>query len=428
MKTQNESINNEQAVIGSLLRNNDAFDEIVFLKTTDFVREDHRAIFAEISLILNTGKPVDLIILAESLEAKQQLERVGGLPYISALTQVINTTKNVKYHAKNVQSNSKRRAIKSLCTDLLELADSHEQVDTITEKAEASLFNLLENENDGLSHVSEAVAEAIDWNDTDHKGLDTGLLDLDRLTGGMNKSNLIIIAGRPSMGKSALAMQVAEHVAKKESVIIFSLEMSKREVAARFVKYHESIVGKSEAVKHLYSLHMHIDDKPAITIGHIRSQCRKIKRKHGLSMIVVDYIQLMQGQGDNRNQEIGGISRGLKSIAKEFDIPVIALSQLSRKVEERSDKRPIMSDLRESGEIEQDADLILFIYRDEVYDKHSDMSGYAEIICRKNRNGAVGDTITRFAGNVTRFLCNDGKSKNVIDMPRKPRGFVVGVD
>jgi len=227
------------------------------------------------------------------------------------------------------------------------------------------------------------------------------------------------------MGKSALSMQIAEHVAKQEPVIIFSLEMSKREVGARLVKYHESRVGKSQAVKHLYDLKLHIDDTSAITLSHIRSQCRKIKRQHGLSMIVVDYLQLMRGTGDNRTQEVGFLSRGLKGIAKDFDIPVVVLSQLNRSLEQRADKRPVMSDLRESGEIEQDADLILFIYRDEVYNQLSDFKGVAEIICRKNRNGAIGEMNAKWTGEVTRFGDYNGESILRVVPKERKRGFTV---
>ena len=268
---------------------------------------------------------------------------------------------------------------------------------------DSSLSALVDDDQDSFAHIGQAVAEAVDWEDSDHKGLSTGLRDLDELTGGFAKGNLIIVAGRPSQGKSAFSMQIAEHVSNKESVIIFSLEMTKREVASRFLKYHESKVGKSQALHHLHSLKLFIDDKAAITLHHIRAQCRKIKRKQGLSMIVVDYLQLMQGKGDNRVQEIGAISRGLKAIAKEFDIPVVALSQLSRKVEERTDKRPLMSDLRDSGEIEQDADLILFIYRDETYHPDTDLKGLGEVIARKNRNGSTGDIDLKFDGATTRF-------------------------
>jgi len=218
-----------------------------------------------------------------------------------------------------------------------------------------------------------------------------------------------VIAGRPSMGKSALAVQIAEHASHSGHVIIFSLEMSHREIGSRFLYHHKDRVGISQAIAHSGDLNMQIDDKPAITTQYIRSACRKAKRKTGLDMIVIDYLQLMQGAGDNRTQEIGAISRGLKGIAKEFDIPVVVLSQLSRKVEDRADKRPLMSDLRDSGEIEQDADLILLIYREEQYDKMTENKGIAEIICRKNRNGSTGECLATFTGETTRFSDFNGQ-------------------
>lgn len=415
-------INGEQSVIGSLLRDNDSFDNLIDLTVNDFFREDHRIIFSELILFLEVGKPVDIILLAEELDRKGNLDKVGGLPYLSTLMQSVGTSKNIKYHAKNIKSNSKRRSIKALISELNAAIESRETPEEIAEKAEEELFNLLDNKVSNLSHISHAVSEAIEWADSDEKGINTGIVDLDRMVNGLNRANLIIIAGRPSMGKSALSMQIAEQIAKHDSVIIFSLEMSKREVATRFIKYHETVVGRSEAVKHLFSLKLHIDDTPAVGISYIRSQCRKVKRKHGLELIVIDYIQLMTGKGDNRTQEVGAISRGLKSLSKEFNIPVVVLSQLSRKVEERSDRRPIMSDLRESGEIEQDADVILFIYRDEVYHENSEYFGHAEILCKKNRNGATGEILTTFSGELTRF---GNTTRRIERVERKPenRGF-----
>ena len=403
-------INSEQAVIGSLLRDNDAFDEINDLDSSVFIRQDHRIIYKKICDFIQNGKPVDLILLAESLESQGDLDKVGGLAYISELVQCVNTTKNIKSHANSIQSAAKLRQISSLLNELSGLVESKTPVEMIAEKTENGLFNLLENKDtEKLAHIGVAVGEAIDWEDRDKTGIQTGLRDFDRLTGGFSAGNLIIVAGRPAMGKSSLCMGIAEHVSNSESTAIFSLEMTKREIATRFLNYHKHTIGKSEAVRHLSNLKLHIDDSAAVTISHIRSQCRKIKRKNGLSMVVVDYIQLMRGDGDNRTQEIGSISRGLKSIAKEFDIPVIALSQLSRKVDDRSDKRPLMSDLRDSGEIEQDADMIIFVYRDEEYDENSTFKGIAELICRKNRNGSTGDVQVKFDGPLIRFSDYNGE-------------------
>lgn len=419
-------IHSEQLVIGSLIVDNDCFDEISDLKTEVFSSEAHRVIFTEIRTILAQGKPVDLIIIAQALEYRGNLDRVGNLPYLGSIVSNVLTTKNVKAHADRLINQWKLRRLKSLLAELSDEVDTLTPIDEVLEKAESSMFSLSEGDSEeSMFGVKEAVFEAVDWEESDKKGVPTGLRDLDRLTNGFCKSNLIIIAGRPSMGKSSLAMQIAEHVSRNETVAVFSLEMSKRELGTRMINYHTATVGRSQAVAHLVDLKMQIDTKPGATISHIRSQCRKIKRKHGLSMIMVDYLQLMQGDGDNRNQEIGSISRGLKSLAKEFDVPVVALSQLSRKVEERADKRPMMSDLRDSGEIEQDADLILFIYRDEVYNTETEFKGIAEILIRKNRNGAIGDITTKFDGAVTRFVDYSGKPilRSVQTRKTQDRGF-----
>ena len=424
MKINDHLIQSEQSVLGSVLCNNDCFDDME-LKPSEFFHESHRIIYSGICEFLNAGNAVDLILLAEHLQKRGDLDRVGGLKYIGELVQNAVSTKTVKSHAKKISDGAKRRQLKTLVGELDAALDEHQDIENVLELADSGLSKLVEgDEEENFAHIGKAVAEAVDWEDAPHQGLMTGLRDLDQLTGGLGKSNMIIIAGRPSQGKSALSMQIAEHVSRNESVIVFSLEMSKREVATRFLRFHEDRVGKSQALSHLYGLKMFIDDKPAITLQHIRSQCRKIKRKQGLSLIVVDYLQLMQGNGDNRNQEIGAMSRGLKSIAKEFDIPVIVLSQLSRKVEERSDKRPLMSDLRDSGEIEQDADLILLIYRDETYNQNSDYKGLAEIICRKNRNGSIGDITTKFDGATTRFSDHNGE-RILRSVKKQERGFTI---
>jgi len=402
-------IESEQVILGSLLVDNDCIDSLEGLKIDAFYRQDHRLIYKTLIGFIENNKQIDLIILAEELKRNDDLERVGDLQYIGALTQSASP-RTVKSHANKVINQWKLRRLKALLSELGNDVEGRNDIEEILEKAESGMFELLEGESESsISHVKDAIIEAVEWEDSDHKGVSTGLRDLDSMTNGFCKSNLIIIAGRPSMGKSALAMQIAENVSHKEHVIIFSMEMSRREIGTRMIRFHGDRVGVSQAIAHASQLKLHIEEKPAITVQHIRSVCRKQKRKHGLSMIVVDYLQLMQGNGDRRTQEIGAISRGLKAISKEFDIPVIALSQLSRKVEERADKRPLMSDLRDSGEIEQDADLILLIYREDEYDKETQNKGIAEIICRKNRNGAKGDVYASFNGATTRFSDYNGR-------------------
>lgn len=402
-------IMHEQAVIGSLLKNNDLIDRVGDLTEAAFFREDHQILYREILSFVNKGNPIDLIIIAEQLEKSEELDRVGGLEYIGSIVANAPSGKNIKAYADQVMAAFKERKLTALAGDISSSVGKTESIDQIIERAESELMRIAENQSsDDICHIGQAVDEAIEWAQSERSTVKTGLIELDRLITGFEKSNLIIIAGRPSMGKSALAMQIAEHVSKTETVAIFSLEMSKREVGSRIITYHKSHLPESQAMSHVYGLKLHIDDTAAVGLSHIRLQCKKIKRKHGLSMVVIDYLQLMRGQGDNRTQEIGAISRGLKALAKEFDIPVVVLSQLNRKLEDRVDKRPVMSDLRDSGEIEQDADQILFIYRDEVYNKESEFKGLAEIICRKNRNGSIGDVVTAFNGPLTRFENHTG--------------------
>jgi len=404
MTTDNLLIDHEQDLIGAILTDNECFD-LIDIKPHNFLVNANKLIFSAIAELMSEGKVADIITVAELLEKQGNLDKTGNLKYIGSIIQNSVATKHtIKSREKSIIDGYKRRKIGALVNTLQGLVEDREAVDVIAEVCQNGVDEIVENTTEeSFSHIGKAVAEAVDWEDQELKGHKTGLRDLDRLTDGFKNSDLIIIAARPSMGKSSLACQIAEHVAHNQHVIIFSLEMAKRQVASRMLKFHEARVGKSQAISHLYGLKMHIDDTSAVTLGHIRSKCRQVKRQHGLGMIVVDYIQLMRGEGDNRNQEIGSISRGLKAIAKEFDIPVVALSQLNRKVDDRGDKRPQMSDLRESGEIEQDADMILFIYRDEMYNQDTEHKGLAELICRKNRNGSIGDVTTTFSGETTRF-------------------------
>ena len=404
MTTDNLLIDHEQDLIGAILTDNECFD-LIDIKPHNFLVNANKLIFSAIAELMSEGKAADIITVAELLEKQGNLDKTGNLKYIGSIIQnSVATKRTIKSREKSIIDGYKRRKIGALVNTLQGLVEDREEVDVIAEVCQNGVDEIVENTTEeSFSHIGKAVAEAVDWEDQELKGHKTGLRDLDRLTDGFKNSDLIIIAARPSMGKSSLACQIAEHVAHNQHVIIFSLEMAKRQVASRMLKFHEARVGKSQAISHLYDLKMHIDDASAVTLGHIRSKCRQVKRQHGLGMIVVDYIQLMRGEGDNRNQEIGSISRGLKAIAKEFDIPVVALSQLNRKVDDRGDKRPQMSDLRESGEIEQDADMILFIYRDEMYNQDTEHKGLAELICRKNRNGSIGDVTTTFSGETTRF-------------------------
>lgn len=418
-------IDNEQDLIGAILADNECFD-LLEIKPHNFLVNANKLIFEAISELMQNGKAADIITVAELLEKQGNLDKAGQLGYIGSIIQnSVATKRTIKTREVAIINGYKRRKIGALVNVLQDMVATKEDVEIIAEVCQNSMDEIVENSNEeSFAPLGKAVAEAVDWEDQGWKGHATGLRDLDRLTGGFKNSDLIIVAARPSMGKSSLACQIGEHVAHSQHVLIFSLEMPKRQVAHRMLKFHEALVGKSEAIAHLYQLQMHIDDSPSITIGHVRSKCRQIKRQFGLGMIVVDYIQLMRGEGDNRNQEIGSISRGLKSIAKEFDIPVVALSQLNRKVDDRGDKRPVMSDLRESGEIEQDADVILFIYREEMYNHDTDHKGIAEIICRKNRNGSTGEITAEFNGETTRF-CDFNGERILRVVKKQSRGFDV---
>jgi replicative DNA helicase len=319
------SIQAEMSLLGCLLLDNTSYDRISDFPGSALVREDHRIIFRSIQRRLDNGKPVDIILLAEALDSHGELERAGGLQYIGELRECVNTAANIKYYAKAITEASILRKLRAASEEITIACDSKQDPRDIATAAEQKILSVLDTgtETDYV-HIGIAVEEAVEWEETGHAGLATGLRDLDRLTNGLGNSHLIIIAGRPSMGKTSLALQIAENVSKTEPAAVFSLEMPRREVAGRMLKYHTNRTDRGEAVRHLFGLNMQIDDTPGVSVGHIRSRCRRIKRKHGLSLIVVDYLQLMRGEGDNRNQEIGSISRGLKSLAKEFDVPVIA--------------------------------------------------------------------------------------------------------
>jgi len=401
----------ETTVIGSLLIDNDCFQNIEDLDADDFYRFDNRFIFGEIRTKIAAGELADIATLFDDLSVRhsETFERIGGIKFLVDAKECVNTTKNIRIWADTIQTAAKLRKMAAISVDMNHLIQTGTKLETIAETVDKRMIEILNTTSQNeTTAMATAIATAVDWEDLDRKHIRTGLRDLDRMMSGLVDGNLVIIAGRPSSGKSSLAMQIAEHIAQEDPVLVFSLEMSCRELATRGLRYHESVVGRSEAVRHLSNLQLFINDRGGLSINHIRSQCRKMQHQHGLSLVVVDYLQLMIGEGDNRNQEIGFLSRGLKGIAKEFDVPVIALSQLSRKCEERMDKRPLMSDLRDSGEIEQDADAILFVYREDMYQQGTDLTGIAEIICRKNRNGGVGDIQCRWDGTVTRFLDFDG--------------------
>ncbi len=435
LKIPPHSIEAEQSVLGGVLLDKNAWVKATeHVRQEDFYRKDHRLIFQAIARLDNEGQPFDIVTVAEWLENHQQLEDAGGISYLAALAENTPHVSNIAVYADIVR---KRSILRQLITATRNIGDTifnpqGRSSDEILDFAEQLVFEIAEQEGrskKNYKNIKDVVATALKRVDElFHKnspitGVATGFDDLDAKTAGLQPSDLIIIAGRPSMGKTALAINIAEHAAIKDkmTVAIFSMEMSGEQLAMRMmaslarIDQHNIRTGRldeddwprlTSSLAVLSETSMFIDDTPALTPAELRARCRRIAREqHGLDMIVVDYLQLMQvpGTAENRATELSGISRSLKAMAKELNIPVVALSQLNRSLEQRPNRRPVMSDLRESGAIEQDADVILFIYRDEVYDKDSPDKGMAEIIISKQRNGPIGMVKLAFRGQFTRF-------------------------
>ena len=434
LKIPPHSIEAEQAVLGGAFLDKEAWDKVVErVREEDFYRKDHRTIFRAISELSEEGQPYDVVTVAEWLENHQLLDEAGGMRKLAALAENTPSASNISAYADIVRKRSILRQLISATSDINDIVFNPQgrSSEQILEYAEQTVFEIAEKENHGRKSYQEikeylkGALERIDelfHKDSPITGIATGYDDLDMKTAGFQRSDLIIVAGRPSMGKTAFAINIAEHAAikGKHSVAIFSMEMPGEQLAMRMmsslgrIDQHKIRTGKLEdedwprltsAVNILQGSKMFIDDTPALTPAELRARCRRISREHGLDLVVVDYLQLMQvaGTNENRATEISEISRSLKAMAKELKVPVIALSQLNRSLESRTDRRPVMSDLRESGAIEQDADVILFIYRDEVYDEDSNDKGIAEIIIGKQRNGPIGKVRLAFRGQYTRF-------------------------
>ena len=434
LKIPPHSIEAEQAVLGGAFLDKEAWDKVVErVREEDFYRKDHRIIFRAISALSEDGQPYDIVTVAEWLENHQLLDEAGGMRNLAALAENTPSASNISAYADIVRKRSILRQLISATSDINDTVFNPQgrSSEQILEFAEQTVFEIAENENRGrksYQEIKEFLKEALNrvdelfHKDSPITGIATGYEDLDLKTAGFQRSDLIIVAGRPSMGKTAFAVNIAENAAIKgqHSVAIFSMEMPGEQLAMRMmsslgrIDQHKVRTGKLEdddwprltsAVGMLQETRMFIDDTPALTPAELRARCRRISREHGLDLVVVDYLQLMQvaGTNENRATEISEISRSLKAMAKELKVPVIALAQLNRSLESRTDRRPVMSDLRESGAIEQDADVILFIYRDEVYDEESNDKGIAEIIISKQRNGPIGKVKLAFRGQYTRF-------------------------
>ena len=431
------SIEAESSVLGGLLLDNSAWDRVGdLLAEGDFYRYEHKLVYSAIGGLINTSRPADVITVYEHLQSLGKAEEMGGLGYLNALAQYVPSASNIRRYAEIVRERSILRKLVSASDEIATNAFNTQgrAVAQILDEAEQKIFNIGEEGSrmkQGFQAIPQLVVDLLDRvqemadNQNDITGVPTGFVDFDRMTSGLQPGDLVVLAARPSMGKTALAINIAEHVALHEQlpVAVFSMEMGASQLAVRIVGSIGRIdqghlrTGKlnddewprlTEAIEKLRNVSLHIDETPGLTPSELRANARRLARQCGkLGLIVVDYLQLMSGSGgsngDNRATEIGEISRGLKMLAKELQCPVIALSQLNRSVEQRTDKRPMMSDLRESGAIEQDADVIMFIYRDDYYNKDSKEPGVAEIIIGKQRNGPTGTVKLTFLKPLTKF-------------------------
>lgn len=434
LKVAPHSVEAEQSVLGGLMLDNETWDQVSeIVAEDDFYRHDHRMIFRAMAELSRLTKPFDVITLSEWMQDVGILDKAGGLAYLGALAKNTPSAANIKAYSQIVRE---RAVLRQLAQAGAEISDSvynkgARNSEELLDDAERLVFNIADQGargRRGFSPLKDLLVKAVDRIDTlfhlDNPitGVPTGYTDFDDRTSGLQASDLIIVAGRPSMGKTSFAMNIVEHAAikNKTPVAVFSMEMPGEQLAMRMmsslgrIDQHRVRTGKlsdddwprlTSAVSLLAEAPIFIDDSPALTPNEVRARARRLMREHGLGLIVIDYLQLMQvgGTKENRVTEISEISRSLKSLAKELKVPVIALSQLNRSLEQRPNKRPVMSDLRESGAIEQDADLIVFIYRDEVYNEESPDKGTAEIIISKQRNGPIGTTRLTFLGQYTRF-------------------------
>ena len=435
LKLPPHSIDAEQAVIGGVLILNEAWDNIAeLLGADDFFRPEHKTIFSAMAKLVEEQQPLDAVTLAETLDNDGSLEKVGGIAYLAELAANTPSAANIRAYAQSVRERSTQRALIAAANSIAESGFHPEgrSSDELLDEAERCIMQISEERPktggpESINPLLKATVDKIDelfHSEGSLTGLSTGFKDLDEMTSGLQKSDLIIVAARPSMGKTTFAMNLVEHAILNDErpSLVFSMEMPADQLMLRMV----SSVGRinqtrvrtgqlneedwpklSSAVTRLKDRPLYIDDTPALTPTEVRSRARKIVREHGgLAMIMIDYLQLMQvagGGSEGRTAEISEISRSLKGIAKEFQCPVVALSQLNRALEQRPNKRPVNSDLRESGAIEQDADVIMFIYRDEVYNEESPDKGTAEIIIGKQRNGPIGTARLSFIGKYTRF-------------------------
>lgn len=448
------SIEAEQAVLGGLMIDAAAFDKIDgLIAEADFFRRDHRTIFSAIAMLAGRGQSVDVVTVAEHLDARGELEEVGGLAYLGGIAGNTPSAANIKSYAGIVRRKATLRAMMDAAASL-HMAAADEDAEAATnvladaENALAALSGSLAGGGEPV-RFQDAVADVL--HDVEERrqnggrlsGLLTGFRKFDDMTGGLEPGQLIIVAARPSVGKSAFACCIADHVSRHGGAVLFhTLEMSTREIAQRIVAYRSGVSvaamrgGTSdnrawdrmgEVLKGSASDLLFIDEAPAVAVAQVRARAKAIKRRHGLALIVVDYLQLIRGIGAKRADEVGSVSRGLKALAKELHVPIIALAQLNRESEQRENKRPLLSGLRDSGEIEQDADIVAMLHREEMYDKEKKNEQWrdlAELLIRKNRNGPTGDCWLKFEPALTQFSDYDGPvPSRLTAVPTRRRGF-----
>ena len=425
------SVESEQSILGSILLDKDAIITVAETITpSDFYKDAHRVIYESMMALNNKNEPIDMVTLTDELRKRGYLDDIGGVTYLTSLSTIVPTTSNVKYYADIVKEKSVLRQLIKASNDIINLGyGSGESAENVLDFAEKKIFDISqERTNDDFKPINQVLMDTYDMiesiysNKSDVTGVTTGFKDLNKKINGLQRTDLILVAARPAMGKTAFALNLVQNAAIKgnASVAVFSLEMSKEQLAQRMIAAQSNVELKKmktgtlndadwpriiSAMAVMSDAKIFIDDTPGIKINELRSKCRKLKMEQGLDLVMIDYLQLMESDSKNesRQQEISKISRSLKILAKELDCPVVALSQLSRAPEQRADHRPVLSDLRESGAIEQDADIVMFLYRDEYYHSDSEKKDLAEVIIAKNRHGETGSVELVWMGSIQRF-------------------------
>ncbi|QDX91867.1 replicative DNA helicase [Brevibacillus laterosporus] len=436
-----QNIEAEESVLGAIFLSKEALiTAMELLRPEDFYKTSHQRIFNTMLVLYERGEPVDLVTVTADLQDQKVLEETGGVVYLTSLASSVPTAANIEYYAKIVEEKSLLRRLIRTATKIANDGYSREdEVGEIIADAEKYILEIAQNRNSGgFIPIRDALMETyeriefLSQRKGDVTGIPSGYPDLDKMTAGFQRSDLIILAARPSVGKTAFALNVAQNVAARanETVAIFSLEMSASQLVQRMICAEGNLDASrmrsggleeddwqklTMAIGTLAKAPVYIDDTPGITVQDIRAKCRRLQTEKGLGLILIDYLQLIQGRGkgDNRQQEVSEISRTLKGIARELNVPIIALSQLSRSVEQRQDKRPMMSDIRESGSIEQDADIVAFLYRDDYYDKETEAKNIIEIIIAKQRNGPTGTVELVFLKEFNKFVSLDQRYRDV---------------